>query len=93
VGAAICGQPLALASALQRIEGFAKGIDNPAAEANPASAPMYIINPLHAHAHDALFSTHPATANRVAALQALAHGAPVARSSVPRSGRRGGPWG
>lgn len=93
VGAAICGQPLALASALQRIEGFAKGIDNPAAEANPASAPMYIINPLHAHAHDALFSTHPATANRVAALQALAQGAPVARSSVPRSGRRGGPWG
>lgn len=93
VGAAICGQPLALASALQRIEGFAKGIDNPAAEANPASAPMYIINPLHAHAHDALFSTHPATANRVAALQALAQGAPVARSSVPRTGRRGGPWG
>jgi len=93
VGAAICGQPLALASALQRIEGFARGIDNPAAEANPASAPMYIINPLHAHAHDRLFSTHPATANRVAALQALAQGAPVARSSVPRTGRRGGPWG
>lgn len=93
VGAEICGQPLALASALRRIEGFAKGIDNPAAEANPASAPMYIINPLHAHAHDALFSTHPATANRIAALQALAQAAPVQRSSLPRTRRRGGPWG
>lgn len=93
VGAEICGQPLALASALRRIEGFAKGIDNPAAEANPASAPMYIINPLHAHAHDALFSTHPATANRIAALRALAQEAPVQPSSLPRTRRRGGPWG
>lgn len=103
VGAAICGQPLALASALQRIEGFARGIDNPAAEANPASAPMYIINPLHTHAHDRLFSTHPNTANRIAALQAMAGAAPArpaaaavtGRSSIPKAGRgqrRSGPW-
>jgi heat shock protein HtpX len=32
---------------------------------------MFIINPLHAHAHDRLFSTHPSTANRVAALRAM----------------------
>jgi heat shock protein HtpX len=72
VGAAICGNPLWLASALKKIDAFAKGIDNDAAERNPAVAHMFIINPLHAHAHDALFSTHPATANRVAALEALA---------------------
>lgn len=71
-GAAICGNPLWLASALKKIDAFAKGIDNDAAERNPAVAHMFIINPLHAHAHDALFSTHPATANRVAALEALA---------------------
>ncbi len=72
VGAAICGNPLWLASALKKIDAFARGIDNDAAERNPAVAHMFIINPLHAHAHDALFSTHPATANRVAALEALA---------------------
>ena len=71
-GAAICGNPLWLASALKKIDAFAKGIDNDAAERNPAVAHMFIINPLHAHAHDALFSTHPATANRGAALEALA---------------------
>ncbi|PWE29432.1 zinc metalloprotease HtpX [Maritimibacter sp. 55A14] len=71
-GAEICGQPLALASALERIAGGAARIDNPAAERNPAAAHMFIINPLHAHAHDRLFSTHPATGNRVAALHALA---------------------
>ena len=71
-GAAICGNPLWLASALKKIDAFAKGIDNDAVERNPAVAHMFIINPLHAHAHDALFSTHPATANRVAALEALA---------------------
>lgn len=103
VGAQICGQPLWLASALGKIEAFAKGIDNPRAEANPASAPMYIINPLHTHAHDRLFSTHPNTANRIAALQAMAGAAPArpataavtGRSSIPKAGRgqrRSGPW-
>jgi heat shock protein HtpX len=71
VGAEICGRPDWLASALERIEGFALRIDNQSAERNPASAHMFIVNPLHAHAHDRLFATHPATANRVAALRAM----------------------
>lgn len=98
IGAEICGHPMWLASALRKIEAFAKGIDNPRAEANPALAHMFIINPLHGHARDALFSTHPNTENRVAALMALAgQGATAApvqatrASSIPRSGRRG-PW-
>jgi len=94
VGAQICGHPLWLASALQRIEGLAQRIDNPAAERNPAVAHMFIINPLHAHARDKLFSTHPSTANRVAALEAMAGAASpaAARSSVPKVARRRGPW-
>ena len=42
------------------------------AERNPGSAHMFIVNPLHAHAHDKLFSTHPATENRVRELHRLA---------------------
>jgi len=72
VGAAICGNPLWLARALTKINAFAKGIDNAQAERNPALAHLFIVNPLHAHRRDALFSTHPATENRVAALEALA---------------------
>lgn len=71
-GAEICGNPLWLAAALGKIEAFARGIDNPRAEANPASAHMFIINPLHGGGRDKLFSTHPDTGNRIAALQALA---------------------
>jgi heat shock protein HtpX len=93
VGAEICGDPRWLADALRKIDAFAKGIDNNAAERNPAIAHMFIINPLHAHAHDKLFSTHPNTANRIAALESMQ---PVARSSVPRAGGRAaprsGPW-
>ncbi len=93
IGAEICGQPLWLAAALTRIDGFARQIDNNAAERNPAVAHMFIINPLHAHKHDALFSTHPNTANRVAALQAMARApAPAPTNmrptSLPRAGRR-----
>jgi heat shock protein HtpX len=98
MGAEICGQPLWLASALRKIDHFARGIDNRQAEANPALAHMFIINPLHAHRRDALFSTHPATENRIAALVAMAGkdmpraelspNGSVARSSIPRSGRR-----
>jgi heat shock protein HtpX len=87
VGAEICGQPLALASALERIAGGAARIDNMAAERNPASAHMFIINPLHAHAHDRLFATHPATENRVAALRAMA-----ADMGQAPTGRARGPW-
>lgn len=91
LGAEICGNPLWLASALERIEGFAARIDMHTAERNPATAHMYIINPLHAHAHDRLFSTHPATANRVAALRQMAAERPDRRIG-PRS-RSAGPWG
>ncbi len=69
IGAEICGQPLWLASALEKIQVAAQGIDNPAAERNPATAHMFIINPLHARAVDSLFSTHPKTGNRVARLR------------------------
>lgn len=82
-GAQICGNPLWLASALRRLEGLSSGIDNPVAERNPAVAHMFIINPLHAHARDRLFSTHPATANRVAALEAMARPNTPPRSPVP----------
>jgi heat shock protein HtpX len=71
VGSEICGDPLALASALQRIEHMASRIDYHAAERSPATAHMFIINPLHAHRHDNLFATHPKTANRVAALERM----------------------
>ena len=71
-GAEICGQPLWLASALEKIAMGAARIDNDTAERHPATAHMFIINPLHAHKRDNLFATHPATENRVAALRAMA---------------------
>jgi len=72
IGAEICGHPLWLASALERIQVGAEAIDNEAAEEHPATAHMFIINPLHAHAVDGLFSTHPATENRVRRLREMA---------------------
>jgi len=72
IGAEICGRPLWLANALTKIERGAQAIDNQAAEDNPATAHMFIINPLHAHKVDSLFSTHPSTANRVARLREMA---------------------
>ncbi len=71
-GAAICGNPLWLASALAKIEGAAKRAPLPSAEMHPATAPLFIINPLTGERMDNLFSTHPATANRIAALEAMA---------------------
>jgi len=94
-GAEICGDPEALASALRKIETYARGTPNETAERNPASAQMFIINPLSGHGADNLFSTHPATENRVAALMKLAgKAAPKARrtTSVPVTETRG-PWG
>lgn len=72
VGAEICRQPLWLASALHKIQRFAAGIDMNSAERAPATAHMFIINPLHAFSHDKLFSTHPATENRIAKLYEMA---------------------
>ncbi len=84
MGAEICGHPLWLASALEKIEQAAKGIDNDIAEANPATAHMFIINPLHARRVDSLFSTHPNTANRLAKLREMAGTGSV---------RQARPWG
>jgi heat shock protein HtpX len=72
VGAEICGHPLWLASARERIQAAASRLDNEPAEENPATAHMFIINPLHAHAVDGLFSTHPATEERVRRLRGMA---------------------
>lgn len=71
-GAEICGNPLWLASALNKIARGAHETVNENAEHNPATAHMFIINPLSGRGADNLFSTHPDTANRIAALQALA---------------------
>jgi heat shock protein HtpX len=71
-GAEISGDPLALASALQKIERAAHQVPNRAAEANPATAHLFIINPLSGRGADNLFSTHPSTQNRVARLEVLA---------------------
>ena len=71
-GAEICGNPLWLASALEKIESYARGIFNEDAERAPATAHLFIINPLNGRSMDNLFSTHPNTANRIEALHALA---------------------
>lgn len=73
-GAEISGDPLALASALGKIDAYARGIPFPTAEAHPATAQMMIMNPLAGGAIDSLFSTHPKTAERIARLEAIARG-------------------
>lgn len=99
-GAEICGQPLWLASALDKIARGAKAIHNQDAERNPATAHLFIINPLSGERMDNLFSTHPDTGNRIAALQAMAQeftggrtAAPRAETPSPEAGRTPGPWG
>ncbi|HEY2070984.1 MAG TPA: zinc metalloprotease HtpX [Rhizomicrobium sp.] len=71
-GAELSGRPLWLASALAKIEDSTKQIGNPQAEANPATAHMFIINPLSGGMLSGLFSSHPSTAERIARLQAMA---------------------
>jgi heat shock protein HtpX len=72
LGARIAGQPMWLASALVKIEDAAHQIPNMDAEHNPATAHLFIINPLSGRGIDNLFATHPSTENRIAALQQLA---------------------
>ena len=91
IGASISGQPLWLADALRKIHHAAQRIENPDAERNPATAHMFIINPLTGHGMDNLFSTHPSTENRIARLQEMARGAYGAAQESPQRGR--GPWG
>jgi len=81
-GAEICGNPLWLASALGKIAVAAGRIPNNQAERNPATAHMFIINPLSGERMDNLFSTHPNTENRIAALQEMAR-TMQARSTEP----------
>jgi len=71
LGAEICGSPRSLATALAKIARGAHEIPNETAEANPASAHLFIINPLSGQRMDNLFSTHPDTDNRIAALLAM----------------------
>jgi heat shock protein HtpX len=82
MGAEICGHPLWLASALQKLEAGAQRIENYAAEHNPATAHLFIVNPLHGRSFASLFSTHPRMEDRVRALRELA----------ARTGQVG-PWG
>ena len=96
-GAEISGNPLALASALAKISGAAHQIENSTAEANPATAHMFIINPLSGQRMDNLFSTHPDTNNRIEALQRVAQEMGAAARNDAPGGQlsRGptGPWG
>jgi len=94
MGARISGNPAGLAAALAKIDAGAHAIENVHAEQNPASAPLFIINPLSGARMDNLFATHPATQNRIAALEQLA--ADMGRGSfvrAPASPAAGGPWG
>ena len=84
-GAEITGRPLWLASALGQIERAAERTENYPADANPATAHMFIINPLHGGGLTSMFASHPPTEERIARLRAMAGGA-----AVPV---RKGPWG
>ena len=100
LGALICGNPLWLASALDKINTYARQIENPTAEAAPATAHIFIINPLSGHGMDNLFSTHPNTDNRIAELEALAQemrvtdysSGPAPSASSPGPSSASGPW-
>jgi heat shock protein HtpX len=81
-GAEISGRPLWLASALEHIDDAARRIDNAEAERNPATAHVFIVNPLHGGL-SGLFASHPSTEERVARLRALAG------ADLPQRG----PWG
>jgi heat shock protein HtpX len=86
-GGLICGSPMSLANALAKIAGESHAYPNETAERNPATAPLFIINPLSGMRMDSLFSTHPATENRIAALQQLAA---EMGSAAPAPARGGG---
>lgn len=69
-GARLCGKPLALASALRKIESWSQQI--PMMAGSPATAHLFIINPFSGGGLVRLFSTHPATAERIERLEAMA---------------------
>jgi heat shock protein HtpX len=92
-GAELCGNPLWLASALAKIERAAGRAPIVTAERNPATAPLFIINPLTGERMDNLFSTHPSTENRIVALQEMAQrfGADASAPSAATVGRYASP--
>ena len=93
LGAEITRDPLGLASALRKIAASAGRVEIPSAERNPASAPMFIINPLTGVRIDDLFSTHPKTEKRIRALEEMAAGSGPQperrRTTIPVTGRDG----
>jgi heat shock protein HtpX len=98
LGGRISGRPDALASALAKISNVAAQVENPTAERAPATAHLFIVNPLTGHGMDNLFSTHPSTENRIAALRQLAARMGVGRFDEPRRApdypaSASGPWG
>lgn len=92
IGAEICGRPLWLASALDKLDRGAARIENPAAEDNPATAHLFIVNPLHGLRADKLFSTHPSMADRIQRLQEMAHAQSGHQTSYHADTSRS-PWG
>lgn len=107
-GAEISGHPLALASALEKLHLGAGRTVNETAEDNPATAHLFIVNPLNGRSFDSLFSTHPRMEDRIAKLEEMAGGANgpsygqgtrpstgAGASGVPNTdrGRKPGPWG
>jgi heat shock protein HtpX len=88
VGSAICGNPLWLASALEKIQERVRVVRNRTAEAIPATAHLFIVNPLTGRGMDNWFSTHPSTENRIAALLELAKELGAGAGTQP-----GGAWG
>jgi heat shock protein HtpX len=81
-GALLTDHPLWLAGALERIDAGAQGTTVAAAERHPATAHLFILDPLRRGAPASLFATHPPIAERVRRLQAMAGTAPS----------RFGPW-
>ncbi len=94
VGAEICGNPEWLASALAKISRGAEQIPNETAERHPETGQLMIINPLSGQGRDNLFSTHPATQNRIDRLMQMTGGGASfsGAGSVPSTGGHG-PWG
>ncbi|WP_088342823.1 MULTISPECIES: zinc metalloprotease HtpX [Rhodomicrobium] len=91
-GAYISQRPLWLASALNKIARAAEEIPYEQAERNPATAPLFIINPLSGQGMDNLFSTHPNTENRIAALQQIAQEMGQAGGGMNTARPAQGPW-
>jgi heat shock protein HtpX len=97
MGAEICGHPEWLASALAKISSSAAQIPNETAERHPETGQLMIINPLSGRNADKLFSTHPATQNRIDRLMAMSGVEKSLRldpdGPSPFEGQRKGPWG